>query len=106
MQKAVDRARKAEGPSALECTTTRFFGHFEGDPQNYRAKGEVEQHRAERDCLKIFRARVDDEAWITGDELDAIDNDVLALIDKAVNEAQSAPPPAISELMTDVYVSY
>lgn len=106
MQKAVARARNGEGPSALECTTTRFFGHFEGDPQNYRAKGEVEEHRANRDCLKIFRARVTDEGWLTDAELDAVDAEVLALIEQAVDEAQAAPPPAVAELTTDVYISY
>ncbi len=106
MQRAVDRARAGDGPSALECTTTRFFGHFEGDPQNYRAKGEVEQHRAERDCLKNFRARVIADGSLTGDELDAVDAEVLALIERAVAEAQAAPPPDLSELTTDVYISY
>jgi pyruvate dehydrogenase E1 component alpha subunit len=106
MQKAVERARKGEGPSALECTTTRFFGHFEGDPQRYRAKDEVERHRAERDCLKNFAARVAKEGWMSADEIGAIDAEVLALIDSAVEQAQASPPPSLSELTTDVYVSY
>ncbi len=33
--------RNGEGPSTIEATITRFYGHFEGDPQNYRAKDEV-----------------------------------------------------------------
>ncbi len=106
VRQAVERARDGGGPSAVECTTTRFFGHFEGDPQNYRAKGEVEQHRAERDCLKNFRARVTGEGWLDDAALDAIDAGVLTLIDRAVDEAQASPPPAISELTTDVYISY
>ena len=100
------RARKGEGPSALECTTTRFFGHFEGDPQRYRAKDEVERHRAERDCLKNFVARVTDEGWLSADDIAAIDADVLALIESAIEQAQASPPPSLSELTTDVYVSY
>ena len=38
--------------------------------------------------------------------LDAIDVDVLRLIDEAVNEARAAPPPAQGEILTDVYVAY
>ena len=106
MGEAAARARAGDGPSALECTTTRFFGHFEGDPQRYRAKGEVEQHRAERDCLKNFAARVISEGWLDAADLDAIDAEVLALIDRAVNDAQASPPPPAGELTTDVYVSY
>lgn len=103
---AVERARSGKGPSALECTTTRFFGHFEGDPQRYRAKGEVEQHRADRDCLKIFEAQVVREGWLESSALRAIDDEVLALIDSAVEQAQAAAPPPIDELTTDVYVGY
>lgn len=106
MSEAVQRARAGQGPSALECTTTRFFGHFEGDPQRYRAKGEVEQHRAERDCLRIFEAHVTREGRLAADDLRVIDAEVMALIDRAVDEAQAAPPPQISELVTDVYVDY
>ena len=106
MRRAVERARNGEGPSALECTTTRFFGHFEGDPQRYRAKDEVERHRAERDCLKNFVARVTEEGWLSADDIAAIDTEVLALIDTAIEQAQSSPPPSLSELTTDVYVSY
>jgi len=106
MGEAVARARSGQGPSALECTTTRFFGHFEGDPQRYRAKGEVEAHRENRDCLKIFAARVTREGTLSADELAAVDAEVLALIEQAVSEAQAAPPPSIDELTTDVYASY
>ncbi len=106
MARACDHARAGNGPYALECTTTRFFGHFEGDPQNYRAKDEVEQHRESRDCLKIFRANVTADGRATDAELDAIDAEVLALIDTAVEQAQASPPPDVSELTTDVYISY
>ena len=39
----IERARRGEGPATLEATITRFYGHFEGDPQLYRAKDEVKQ---------------------------------------------------------------
>ncbi len=106
MARALEHARGGKGPYALECTTTRFFGHFEGDPQNYRAKDEVEQHRENRDCLKIFRANVTADGRLSDADLDAVDAEVLALIDTAVEQAQASPPPDISELTTDVYISY
>ena len=58
------------------------------------------------DCLKIFRDRVIGEGWLTADELDPIDTEVLALIDSAVKEARAAAPPSEAELTTDVYASY
>jgi pyruvate dehydrogenase E1 component alpha subunit len=104
--KAVKHARSGSGPYAVEFMTTRFYGHFEGDPQRYRAKGEVEEHRENRDCLKNFRARVTAEGWLDDSQLDEIDAEVLGLIDRAVDEAQAAPPPALEELTTDVYAQY
>src|SRR2546427_2348004 len=54
----IKRAREGGGPSLLECKMIRFFGHFEGDQQTYKAKGENEFNRDNRDCLKLFAARV------------------------------------------------
>lgn len=103
---AVERARQGGGPTLLECQMVRFFGHFEGDAQTYRAKGEVEAIRNERDCIKLFAQRVMSAGVITADEMAAIDREVLALIDDAVAKAMDAPEPAASELLTDVYVTY
>ncbi len=45
-------ARRGRAPARAQSRsspiTTRFFGHFEGDPQRYRAKDEVAQQRARR----------------------------------------------------------
>ena len=83
----IDRARSGEGPATLEATITRFYGHFEGDPQLYRAKDEVKQQRETMDCLKNFRARVTSERWLDDAELDAIDAEVLELVDGAVKDS-------------------
>src|SRR5918912_532723 len=42
----IKRAREGGGPALLECKMVRFHGHFEGDAQTYRAKGELEDIRA------------------------------------------------------------
>jgi len=106
MQRAVARARNGEGPSTIEATTTRFYGHFEGDPQKYRAKDEVARQRETMDCLKRFRTRMQTERALSTAELDAIDAQVMELIDQSVSAAKSAAAPALAELTTDVYISY
>jgi len=102
----VKRAREGGGPSLLECKMVRFFGHFEGDAQTYRGEGENEYNRENRDCLKLFRARVTEAGVIDAGEFDAIDAEVLAAIDQAVEQAVSAPLPEAADLTTDVYVRY
>jgi pyruvate dehydrogenase E1 component alpha subunit len=102
----IERARRGGGPAALEATITRFYGHFEGDPQLYRARDEVKRQRETLDCLKKFRERATGEGWLAGPALDSVDAEVLATVDAAVAAAKSAAPPAEADVATDVYVSY
>jgi acetoin:2,6-dichlorophenolindophenol oxidoreductase subunit alpha len=105
-EEAVARARAGEGPSAIEVDTCRFYGHHSGDAQLYRGKDEVRQLRDERDCLKHFRRRVGEAALLDASVLDAVDAEVAALIEHAVETARTAASPAEADLLTDVYVSY
>ena len=105
-REAVERARAGHGPSLIHVRLNRYYGHFEGDAMTYRAPGEVEKLRAERDCLTLFRARVGEAGLLEADQLDAIDAEVSELIDEAVAEAAAAPPPGPEDLVSDVYISY
>src|SRR4029079_6393958 len=100
----IKRAREGGGPALLECKMIRFFGHFEGDQQTYRGKGEVEHIRAHQDCIKLFAQKILDAGVIKKPELAAIDKEVLAEIEAAVAAAKAAPAPTAKDLMTDVYV--
>jgi pyruvate dehydrogenase E1 component alpha subunit len=103
---AIRRAREGGGPSLIECKVNRYYGHFEGDAQTYRAENEVENIRKERDCLMLFRQRVTGAGLVDEGELDQIDEEVKELIDEAVREAKEAPEPSPDDLVTDVYVDY
>ena len=102
---AVARAREGGGPTLIEVKFTRYFGHFEGDQQLYRAD-EVRHARENLDCLTVFRARVTEAGQLTGAQLDQVDREVAAAIDAAVEAAKAAPKPGPDDLLTDVYVSY
>ncbi len=103
---AVARARAGEGPTTLECLAKRWHGHYEGDPQAYRSKQEIENTRETADPLTIFRTKVSRSGLVSATELDAIDKEVATEIDDAVTAAIVAPQPDPSELLTDVYGSY
>ncbi len=105
-RKAISRTREGGGPSFLHFKVSRYFGHFEGDATTYRGAGEVDKVRAERDCLTLFRKRVEGAGLLKADQLDTIDKEVAALIDAAVAEAKAAPEPSAEDLLTDVYASY
>ncbi|MHA6799351.1 thiamine pyrophosphate-dependent dehydrogenase E1 component subunit alpha [Bounagaea algeriensis] len=102
---AVARARQGGGPTLIEVTFTRYFGHFEGDQQTYRGD-EAARARAERDCLQRFRTRTTETGRLSASDLDAVDVEVAALIDNAVQQAKDAPKPTRADLETDVYVAY
>jgi acetoin:2,6-dichlorophenolindophenol oxidoreductase subunit alpha len=103
---AIARARAGGGPSLIECKVLRYYGHFEGDQQTYRGPNEVDLAKEEKDCLMLFRKRVTSAAIVADADLDTVDQEVAKLIDEAVAEAKAAAEPALSDLLTDVYVSY
>ncbi len=103
---AVDRARKGEGPTLLECRTYRYYGHTVFDnPLTYRTK-EEEEHWRSRDPLKQFRERVIPEGLITAEELDQMDREAEQQMEEAISFADNSPLPDPSELYEDVYGSY
>jgi acetoin:2,6-dichlorophenolindophenol oxidoreductase subunit alpha len=105
-QEAAERARSGGGPSLIEHKLDRFFGHFEGDNQNYRPKDEVKRLREDVCCLKRFSKVVTGAHGITPEQLTAIDKEVAAIIDEAVAFAESSPEPEADELLTNVYIKY
>jgi len=102
----IKRAREGGGPSLLECKMVRFHGHFEGDAQTYRAPGELDDIRANHDCMKKLAAMLTTAGVVTAAELSAIDREVLELIESSVKQAKAAPLPTLADLTTDVYANY
>ena len=100
---AVKRARNGEGPSALECVAKRWYGHFEGDPQHYRTKDELESIRKNNDPLVIFRTKVEEAGILDAKDLESIDNNVIDEISSAVEKAKDSPLPDVTELTKNVY---
>ena len=98
----VRRARAGEGPSFFHVRVPIFHGHYEGDPETYRAPGEVKALRENADCLKKFKPRIIAAGRASAAELEAIDADCAARVAAALERAQSAPFPALAALTTDV----
>lgn len=98
----VRRARAGEGPSFFHLHVPIFHGHYEGDPETYRAPGEVKALRENADCLKKLRARLLAAARASASELDSIDAECAQRVAAALDKAQAAPFPALSTLTTDV----
>jgi len=102
---AIERARKGEGPTLLECKTYRFYGHFVGDPNVYRPKQEIEDWKQNRDPLDRYENRTVEAGLLSSDDLRLIDGEIAEEIETAVGEAEAAPLPKPEDVLTDVYVS-
>ncbi len=103
---AIRRARDGGGPTLIECKVNRYYGHFEGDAQTYRAPDEVKKIRETRDCISNFAQRATAAGLVDRSELERIDHQVMSLIDASVAQAKADTKPAAEDLLTDVYVSY
>ncbi|PLR75697.1 pyruvate dehydrogenase (acetyl-transferring) E1 component subunit alpha [Bacillus sp. V3-13] len=105
-EEAVQRARRGEGPSLIECVTYRNYGHFEGDAQKYKTTQEKKEHMQEKDAIIQFRQYLLNQQLLDENELKALEEAVAKTIDKAVKFSEESPYPDASDLLTDVYVSY
>ena len=103
---AITRVRAGGGPMMLHIHVPRYYGHYSGDPDNYRTEEEKAAMRHDRDCLTIFRHKIKEVSLLELSELDALDSEIETAIEKAVQAARAAPFPAVSALTTDVYVKY
>ncbi len=104
-EEAIARARRGEGPTLIECKAFRYFGHFQGDNLSYVTEEERTANVA-RDPIDTFKKRVLERGLLSTEEMAAIEARVKKTIDDAVQFAESAPYPAVEEVLTDVYVSY
>jgi acetoin:2,6-dichlorophenolindophenol oxidoreductase subunit alpha len=97
--RALAHARKGKGPVFLLAETFRFAGHYVGDPQVYRPKGEVQELREHHDPLDQVRPRL----GLSDDELESIDADVRRIVDDAVEFARNATDHKPEDALDNVY---
>jgi len=99
---AVERARRNQGPTLIECKTYRHKGHSRVDPAKYRPKEEVQEWLA-KDPTKRFREHLLRNNLFTEEELQKIEKEVAAEIEEAVKFATESPFPDPEEALEDVY---
>ncbi|HEX9016960.1 MAG TPA: thiamine pyrophosphate-dependent dehydrogenase E1 component subunit alpha [Chloroflexota bacterium] len=99
---AVDRARRGDGPSLMVAETYRVEGHYAGEPEVYRTREEVEEHR-KNDPIKRFRDRLLSEGQASAEELDRIDGGAKQEMAEAVEFARQSPDPDPATAMDYIY---
>jgi len=101
--KAVTRARRGEGPTLVECQTSRWHGHTEGDAQPYRTREDILEWMKKDPIVRLEKYLVETE-MLTRERADQIRQAILEEIDEAVKFAENSPFPAPEETTRDVFV--
>lgn len=87
---AVQRAKEQNLPSLLEIKTYRYRGHSMADPQKYRTKEDVQQHK-DRDCIKTVGEKLEELGLSSLRK--QIDDAIETEIHEAVQFAEDSPFP-------------
>lgn len=103
--RAVEKARRGEGPTLIEARMYRLTPHSsDDDDRSYRSRDEVEAHKR-RDPLLRMRQHLEAQGWLGTERLQALEAEIKALVDAAVNEATQAPYPAPEEAAGPLFCS-
>ena len=101
---AVDRARRGEGPTLLECKTYRLKGHSRFDPAAYRPEDEVNEW-LKKDAIARFQARLLEMGIITESEIQTTVERTRNDVEEATKFALDSPFPDPVEALDDVYAA-
>ncbi|TDQ82391.1 pyruvate dehydrogenase E1 component alpha subunit [Dongia mobilis] len=97
---AIARARAGEGPSLIEIETHRLAGHFIGDAEGYRPKGEKE---ALTDPIPQLRAKLLGLGILDPTADRALTDEAEALVDRAISKARAAAYPVPEQAYEKVF---
>ncbi len=102
-KEAIDRARRGEGPTFIECDTYRLRGHHEGDEQTYRTKEEVAEVKKNNDCINRMQKLLMSELGWTDAEDEALIKSVDDQVAAAVEFGIKGEPMRVEDMMSNLY---
>lgn len=101
---AIARARRGDGPSLIEVKTDRYLGHFQGDAEVYRPKGEVQQQR-EHDPIPLLAAELRTQGMLDNSSDARIRGRAQERVAAAYAFARASAYPAPDEALQHVFVA-
>jgi len=105
-RRIIDQVRAHKEPYFVEAITYRFVGHGAADitdPGSYRTREEVEEWR-KRDPIPNLAQYLLSNGLANQQELDAIDQEVRAIVEESSRFADGSPDPPLDELWEHVWV--
>lgn len=102
--KAIDTARRGDGPTLIQADTYRWYGHNTADVAPYQSPEEKEIWRA-RDPLRRVREALDSKGPAVRKRLQGVDEAVATEVDLALEAARSGPEPTPEDALKYVWAS-
>jgi TPP-dependent pyruvate/acetoin dehydrogenase alpha subunit len=99
---AVERARRGEGPTLIECRTMRMHGHGAHDDMSY-VPPELFEEWSQRDPIELYSKRLVADYGFSQDEVDAIRAEVSEYVAKCAEEALASPMPDPADATAGVF---
>jgi TPP-dependent pyruvate/acetoin dehydrogenase alpha subunit len=99
---AVERARRGEGPTLIECRTMRMHGHGAHDDMSY-VPPELFEEWSQRDPIDLYSKRLVSDYGFSQDEVDAIRAEVTEYVAKCAEEALASPMPDPADATAGVF---
>jgi pyruvate dehydrogenase E1 component alpha subunit len=101
---AVARARRGEGPTLIEVRTDRYLGHFQGDPEAYRPKGEAAELR-QHDPIPALGAMLRQRGLLDEGAEETTRSRASRRVAEAYAFARESPYPEPAEAFQHVFAS-
>ncbi len=102
-REALEKARSGGGPTLIEAFTYRMGNHTTSDDASrYRKETEVNDW-SRRDPIERFRLYLKDKGLWDESFEDRVQKEAEVLISKALEEAESTPPPRPEDLFIHTY---
>ena len=93
---------RAGRPVLVEAKTYRYRGHSVSDAGLYRSKEEVEEYK-KLDPIERIGADLQSEGWMSADEIEALDEQIMEEVMASVQFAEDSPEPPMAELKRHVF---
>ncbi|MGI6271670.1 MAG: alpha-ketoacid dehydrogenase subunit alpha/beta [Anaerohalosphaeraceae bacterium] len=103
VKEAAEHARKTNEMVMIEAKTYRWYGHSRSDPKVYRTREEEKEWRS-RDPIIVLSDKLLQEGLATHEQLQAIQDQAQATIEKATQFGMDSAWPNAADLARDVYV--
>ncbi|MBI4773853.1 MAG: thiamine pyrophosphate-dependent dehydrogenase E1 component subunit alpha [Deltaproteobacteria bacterium] len=94
--------REGKGPALIELKTSRWRGHFEGDPQPYRTAEQIQEDK-KKDPIARFAAQLLEQGVATEVKLQALKKEADQELQEAIDFTDRSAYPSMEEIFTDLF---